>query len=151
MFSPLSTLGRRAPGHRLARDEQGFGNTRLTTSMSWSTATTVRDFRVPTPNEVEQVGRRLGVDGGKGLVEEDHGRILQQQASEKGPLHLAARQRPDGRRSNREANGRQRFLDAGLVTPPDPAEDSRAGPEAHGDEIVDRERKCPSISAAWGS
>ena len=42
-----------------------------------------------------QVGGGLGVDGGKGFVQQDHLRVLQQKPSEQHPLHLPARQRAD--------------------------------------------------------
>ena len=101
-------------------------------------------FRVPAPYQVEQVRGGLGVDGGEGFVEQNQRRILQQQAGEQGSLHLPSRQRADGAAlETGQANCRKRLLDAGPICAADPAENTGSGPQAHGDEIVDRQGECP--------
>ncbi len=44
---------------------------------------------MPAVDDLHQIGGGLGVDGGERLVQQDHLRLLQQQAREQHPLHLA--------------------------------------------------------------
>src|SRR5829696_5160240 len=98
---------------------------------------------VPAADEIEEVGRSLGVDGREWLVEEDHGGILQQQAREQRALHLAAGQRRQrAALEPSEADRGQRLVDPGSAVAADAAERAGAGPQAHGDEIVDGQREC---------
>ena len=50
---------------------------------------------VPAPDQRDEVGAGLGVDGIERLVEHDHARVLQQEPREQHALHLAAGQRAD--------------------------------------------------------
>ena len=103
---------------------------------------TVRLLGVPAAHEVHEVGAGLGVDGGQRLVEQDHAGVLQQQPGEQRALHLAARQRADGRvLEARQADGRERLLDGVAVPPADAAEHAAAPPQPHGDEVVDVDRE----------
>src|SRR4051794_14003525 len=52
--------------------------------------------RMPASNEVEQVARGASVDGRKGLVQQDDGSVLQDQARKQHPLELTGRQAADG-------------------------------------------------------
>ena len=141
-FSALSTSRGLAPGHRLAGDQEGLREGALDHVEIVQDGDHGAGFVMPAADEIEQVGGGLGVDGGEGLVEQDHGRVLQEQAGEERPLHLAARQGRDRAPLEAdEAHRRQRLLDPGALVPGDAAEEAGAGPQAHGDEIVDRERE----------
>ena len=86
-----------APGHRLARQQQGFREIRACTrSMSCSAASTVRFSpcqRRTSVNRSAEVLASMAVNGSSSTIS---ARVLQQQPRKQHALHLAAGQRADG-------------------------------------------------------
>src|SRR5262245_13889492 len=89
-------LPRVPPRHRLAREQQGFGEIRPHEVDVVHGGEHRALFAVPALHQLEQVGRGLGVDGVERLIEHDHTRVLQQQAREQHALHLPTGERTDG-------------------------------------------------------
>ena len=84
---------------------------------------------VPSPHQVEQIGRGLGVDGVERFVEHDDAGVLQQQPCKQHALHLAARQRPNGAiLEARKPNRRDRVFDRIARLASDAAEQAGAMP-----------------------
>src|SRR5262245_65174866 len=97
---------------------------------------------MPAPPEIEQVGRGLDIDCVERLVEHDNARVLQQEAREQHPLHLAAREGgDDASLETGEAHGVDCLLDRDARGAIDAAERSGAPPEPHRHHVVDVDRE----------
>ena len=101
-------------------------------------------FLVPAPNEVDQVGRGLGVDRVERLVQHDQARILQQQPREQHALHLPTGQCAD--RAPLEAcqtNRRQCGFNLVTILFADAAKQSGLAPQSHRHKVIDRDWEAP--------
>ena len=135
---------RRSRPRRRARGRSAgsAGKTRLTTSRSCSTATTVRASSCQRRTRSSRSAVVLASMAVKGSSRRMTGGVLEQQAGEQRALHLAAGEGADRAALEAgQADGRERLLDPGPVPAADAAEQARPGPEAHGDEVVDGERE----------
>src|SRR5262249_57507352 len=85
----------RSPGQNLRGKQQSVGEMRAHLIEIVQCGDDGAAFAVPAVDEAEQILDRLGIDGAKRLVEQDDGRVLQQQAREQDTLEL-----PAGKRAN---------------------------------------------------
>ena len=91
---------------------------------------------MPASDHADEIGHRARVDRRKGFVEEHQPRILQQEPREERPLHLTARERPDGAGFEPcQTHGRNRRGNALAMVPSEAPEGTDLAPETHGDEI----------------
>ena len=89
-------VGGWAPGHRPARQQQGFRKMGAHQIHVVQRRQHRALFSVPAPHQRQQIGRGPGVDGVEGLVQHDQARVLQQHPCKQHALHLPAGQRADG-------------------------------------------------------
>ena len=101
-------------------------------------------FAVPPPDQRDEIGDGLGIDGAERLVEQDKGRILQQQAREQDPLELAARECADETVGEvLESDRGERARDLLPVAPVETAPGADLAPQPHGRAVEHGDGKEP--------
>ena len=98
---------------------------------------------MPGVQQGQQVAGGAGVHAHKGFIQQDDGRVLQQQPGKQCPLELPARQRGDGAVAKAaQAHGFQRLGAAGAVAGADAAPGSQLVPQAHRHHVGHRDGKA---------
>src|SRR5262249_10303720 len=80
----------RPPSEGLARQQQGFRKRRLDQLKVVQRCEHCATLAMPSFDDVEEIGRGLGIDRGERLIQHDELRILEQEPREQRPLHLTA-------------------------------------------------------------
>jgi hypothetical protein len=130
----------RSPGHDLAGEQQRFREMLAHLIEIVERGNHGAAFAMPAADEAQEIVDRLGIDSTERLVEQDDGRVLQQQAREQHALELSARESANTAVAQvLQAERGERFKDRKVAPAVQPAPSSDLVPETHGNGVEHRD------------